>query len=113
MDMNRLAYIGDKTTSLLFSAVGIDTYSFSLEDVRENFEHLVNSGRYGIIFVSEEYYKVIEDIIKRCVERSLPSILILPALSGSRGYALEMARDMMRKAAGSDIMEKEQKDKGL
>lgn len=110
--MDKLAYIGDEMTGYLFKAVGVDAYSFSVNEVRKGFEDIVNSGKYGVIFVSEDYYKEIEDLIRLYGERPLPSILLLPALSGSKGYALDIVRATMKKAAGSDIMEKERTRKG-
>jgi len=104
MDMHKIAFIGDEPSCLPFASIGIEVFPVTENDAKEKFREIVNSSEYDIIFISEPLYTLLENEIKKIAKNPLPSVVLLPALSGSIGLAMTILRETMKKAAGVDLM---------
>jgi V/A-type H+-transporting ATPase subunit F len=107
--MSKVAVMGDKTSVLGFKALGVDTYPLERpEDGREMWSQ-ISEQDYGIIFVTEPVYRVMEDIFVEVSEEIAPAITIIPATTGATGLGMERIRKTIEKAVGADILsEKEE-----
>lgn len=102
--MSKVAIMGDKTSVLGFKALGLDTYSLIRpEDGRELWPQIKEQD-YGVIFVTEPVYEVMEDLFKEVSEQVTPAVVIIPATTGGIGLGMEKIRRIIERAVGADIL---------
>ena len=102
--MHKIGVLGDYDSICAFAALGLDTVS--VESVKEAEESLKNmaSGNYGIIYVTERYFKELEGVIESYRESITPAILPIPQASGFLGVGKERMKKFVEQAVGSDII---------
>ena len=102
--MYKIGVLGDYDSICAFAALGLDTVS--VETVKEAEENIKNmaSGNYGIIYVTEQYFKALESVIESYKESVTPAILPIPAVKGSLGAGRERMKKFVEQAVGSDII---------
>ncbi|MBN2543197.1 V-type ATP synthase subunit F [bacterium] len=112
MEQHRVAFIGDIQSTLPFTSVGIDIFPVRTDDeALSTFAEIVKKGIYAVIFITENLDRVLDDEINKIEYEALPSIILLPQITGSKGLGLRFLRDTMKKAAGRDIMDEEESGK--
>lgn len=102
--MPDIAFIGDRDTVSAFKALGAETF---YSDEHESPAQLVSEasrGRFKIIFVTEEVYEGAREIIAAFKEQATPTFTVIPSVRGSRGLALQMMRDSVRRAMGVEFI---------
>ena len=107
--MFKVAIIGDKTSVLGFKALGVDTYPLEKPEDGREIWFQIKEENYGVIFVTEPVYKVMEDLFGEAAEQITPAVTIIPATTGITGLGMERIRKTIEKAVGADILsEKEE-----
>jgi len=101
--MSNVICIGNKNVVMPYSAVGFDirVVSNAEEAIRAVNEAL--EGKYSLIFVQEDYYEEISEIIEKTMESAIPVISAIPGPLGASGKAFENLREIIKKAIGADI----------
>ena len=101
--MSNVICIGNKNVVMPYSAVGFDirVVSNAEEAIRAVNEAL--KGKYSLIFVQEDYYEEISEIIEKTMESAIPVISAIPGPLGASGKAFENLREIIKKAIGADI----------
>lgn len=100
-----MAIIGDEETLLPFLALGVEVYPASDEKEAERiFARLTKSKELTVIFITERFYPALKEEIDRIAYEPLPSVVLIPDVSGSRGFGLANIRATVKKAAGRDII---------
>ncbi len=101
--MSNVICIGNKNVVMPYSAVGFDirVVSNAEEAIRAVNEAL--EGEYSLIFVQEDYYEEISEIIEKTMESAIPVISAIPGPLGASGKAFENLREIIKKAIGADI----------
>ncbi|MCR4616276.1 MAG: V-type ATP synthase subunit F [Clostridiales bacterium] len=102
--MYRIAAIGDKDSICGFAALGIHT--FTEDDPQEaarKIRHMSESD-YGVIFITEKLAAQIPGEIDRFREQPLPSIVLIPGVSGNTGAGMANVSKSVEQAVGSDIV---------
>ncbi len=103
MRMFKVGMIGDYDSAIGFKAVGIDTYVVKDAKEAENIlASLVREG-YGIVFITEEIATSIENAVDSVNRETSCSVLIIPSVRGSTGFAIDKIRRNVEKAVGIDI----------
>lgn len=102
--MYKIGVLGDYDSICAFAALGLDTVS--VESTKEAEDSLKNmaSGGYGIIYVTEQYFKELESVIDDCREKVTPAIVPIPAAAGFLGVGKERMKKFVEQAVGSDII---------
>ncbi|MEO0247370.1 MAG: V-type ATP synthase subunit F [candidate division WOR-3 bacterium] len=101
--MKRVAVIGKYETVFPFKSVGMDCIVCATgSEVREKIKEAI-SADYGLIFVEEDYYEDIKDIVESLREVATPAITFIPGAGGSTGMAREKLRSAILKAIGIDV----------
>lgn len=102
--MYKIGVLGDYDSICAFAALGLDIVS--VENVKEAEEGIKNmaSGNYGIIYVTEQYFKELEPVIDSYREAVTPAILPIPAVKGFLGVGRERMKKFVEQAVGSDII---------
>lgn len=109
MSWNKLAAIGDWSTIFPLKTIGIEVHSIDDEaDAPKLLRKLAHSKQFGIIFVVENLYEQVYDVMREFAAQNLPAIILIPKISGSEGLGVSIIRETMKKAAGRDIMAEEE-----
>ena len=107
MSEYKAAAVGSHSSVVLFSAAGIRTVSAeSVKEAEKAVNRLVKEG-YGIIFLTENYAKALENELKRYRASAYPVILPVPEKSGPGGYGMQKINSNMEKAIGTNIFDKD------
>ena len=103
----KIGVIGDRDSILCFRALGIDVYPVSVSDAEENrklVDKLAREG-YGLIFITEQTARFIEETISRYDQSTDLAIILIPSNAGSLGIALDRVRKNVEKAVGINILD--------
>ncbi len=104
MSTYKIAVIGDKDSILGFKTIGVDTFSvISSEAALKALKQLV-SEQYGVIFITEELARELEDIIAELNKRYLPAVVLIPNSKGTLGIGIQQIKKNVEKAIGADIL---------
>jgi len=118
----KIAMIGDDSTVRGFSAAGVVGYpAVESSDALRTLIDLTRSGDYAIVFISENLAEPILGEISRISSGrsgmgtqgagspsvTVPSVVVIPDQSGSRGIGFEKIRRAVEKALGIDILGKD------
>ncbi len=102
--MSRIAFIGDRDSVWGFRAFGITARPVSsAEEAGEALAEVVRDG-HTVVFVTEDVYEACSDEIVRYRDQALPTVTVLPSVTGSRGLAATQIRDAVSAAVGADIL---------
>lgn len=105
MPTYELAVIAEKDVVLAFRAVGVRTFGVSTAmEAAETLRRLAAEGKYAVIFITETVAEEILPVIQEYGNQALPSIVLVPGIKGSEGFALERIRRIVEKAVGADIL---------
>jgi V/A-type H+-transporting ATPase subunit F len=102
--MSKIAFVGDRDSVWGFRAFGIDVYPVSdPAEASEAFSAAVESA-HAIIFVTEDVYESCGELISRYRDLALPTVTVLPSVTGSRGLAATEIHEAVSAAIGADIL---------
>ncbi|RKZ30170.1 V-type ATP synthase subunit F [bacterium] len=108
METYKTAVVGDIATCLPFRAMGVEAViAEETENLCEAVDRLIKSREYGAIFVAENIAERLSEIIESALYKPLPSIILIPTVTGSLGKGRNVIRETMKRAAGRDIMGEE------
>ena len=96
--MYKVAVVGDYDSIYGFAALGLETFP-----VEKVFLELA-SGSYAVIYITEAAAAGIEAAIDRYREQPLPSVILIPGISGNTGKGVESVKHSVEQAVGSDIL---------
>ena len=100
--MSNVICIGNKNVVMPYSAVGFDIRVVnSAEEAVEAVKSAMDG--YSLIFVQEDYYENLSDLIEKTMEKAVPVISAIPGPLGSSGRAFENLREIIKRAIGADI----------
>ena len=102
--MYKIGVIGDKQSVQGFKAVGLDVYNCtSSEEAKSKLLNIANED-YAIIYITENFYAEILDIVNEYNEKRLPAIIPIPGMNGTTGIGFENIKKAVEKAVGADIL---------
>lgn len=104
MSMYKIGVVGDKDSVLAFKALGIDVYPVSsIEEARKTVDTMA-AKMYGVIFVTEQVAKDLEETIERYNREILPAIILIPSNQGTLNIGMKRISDNVEKAVGVNIL---------
>lgn len=104
MSMYKIGVVGDKDSVLAFKAIGIDVFPVSdLEEARKTVDTMA-ANKYGVIFITEQVAKDLEETIERYNREILPAIILIPSNQGSLNIGMKRISDNVEKAVGVNIL---------
>ena len=102
--MSKIGIIGDADSVLGFKVFGLDAFPcLNKEEAAANL-HKIVKDEYGIIFITERYYKELDNEIDKYAELRIPAIIAIPGSDGSYGIGLSGVKRAVEKAVGADIL---------
>lgn len=102
--MNKIGIIGDADSVLGLKAFGLEAHVCSDAEMAAGILRDVVKEDYGIIFITERYYKELEADITKYAELRIPAIIAIPGSDGSYGIGLSNVKHAVEKAVGADIL---------
>mgnify|MGYP000894022053 CR=1 FL=1 len=102
-----LALMGDSESILCFKAAGVDTFGVTAIDAVDTLKRLAKN--YKVIFITDTFAELTEDIIKKFDDETYPIIITLPGKDGNNGSGSKLLKKLSEKALGLDILSKEDK----
>jgi len=102
--MAKIAVIGDKSTVLGFSAIGVEV--FPANDSREanKIIHQLAHADYAILLITERLAVQLEEEIEAYKDQTLPAIVLIPDHRGTLGLGTNAIKRNIEKAVGTDIL---------
>jgi len=104
MSTYKIAVIGDKDSILGFKTIGVETFPVTSGEAALNSLKKLVSEDYGVIFITEELAREIEDVIAELNKRYLPAVVLIPNSKGTLGIGIEQIKKNVEKAIGADIL---------
>ena len=102
--MYKIGVVGDKDSVLAFKAIGIDVYPvFNVEEARKTIDTMAVNN-YGVIFVTEQVAKDLNETIERYNKMMVPAIILIPSNQGSLNIGMKRISDNVEKAVGVNIL---------
>lgn len=103
--------IGDRDSVLGFNALGVKvrTPLPEAEEVRRAIREAINE-EVAILFITERLAQEVPEMIKNLSQKPLPSVVVIPDASGSKGMGLKKLNEIIVKAVGSNIGNQEEGD---
>lgn len=102
--MYKIAVIGDYDSIYGFAALGLDTFPVSGAEEAEKIFTRLATGSYAVIYITEAVAGQIERLVNRYKESLLPSVILIPGISGNTGKGIEGVKKSVEQAVGSDIL---------
>lgn len=102
--MSKIGIIGDADSVLGFKAFGLEAHACLTKDEASATLNRIVRDDYGIIFITERFYKELEDEIAKYAELRVPAIVAIPGSDGSYGIGLSNVKHAVEKAVGADIL---------
>ena len=102
--MYKSAVMGDRDSIYGFAAAGLEpVVAEEAADAAEKLRRLAESD-YAVIYITEALAEKIEKEIARYADRPLPSIILIPGVTGNTGSGLRSVKRSVERAIGSDII---------
>lgn len=102
--VKRLQLSATKAASSGFNAVGFEVFMTSTQqETRDTMQQLCR-GDYGIIFITEQAYAQVPEIIDAYKEQPIPAIIPIPGKDGSLGIGIQNVKKNVERAVGADIL---------
>jgi V/A-type H+-transporting ATPase subunit F len=102
--MSKIGIIGDADSVLGFKAFGLDAFACMNREEAASTLHKIAKEDYGIIYITEKYYKEIGKEIAKYEEQLIPAIVPIPGIDGSYGMGITNVKKSVEKAVGADIL---------
>lgn len=102
--MYKAAVVGDYDSIYGFAALGLDTFPVSGAEQTEKTLHNLTADQYAVIYITESAAAEIGRTIEKYKESLLPSIILIPGISGNTGKGIENVKRSVEQAVGSDIL---------
>ncbi|NRZ98114.1 V/A-type H+-transporting ATPase subunit F [Clostridium tetanomorphum] len=104
MSMYKIGVVGDKDSVLAFKAIGVDVFPVTdIEEARKTVDTMA-ANKYGVIFITEQVAKDLEETIERYNREILPAIILIPSNQGSLNIGMKRISDNVEKAVGVNIL---------
>ncbi|MFH1690746.1 MAG: V-type ATP synthase subunit F [Candidatus Eisenbacteria bacterium] len=101
--MSKIAFIGDRDSVWGFKAFGLAVFPVAGSDEASAAFDAAVSGAHAVIFVTEDVYEACSDQMAKYRDLALPTVTVLPGVTGSRGLAATEIHKAVSAAVGADI----------
>lgn len=104
MFMYKIGVVGDKDSILAFKAIGIDVFPVLDSDEARKVVDTLAAKKYGVIFITEQIAKDLDETIERYNRELLPAIILIPNNQGTLNIGMQRISDNVEKAVGVNIL---------
>ncbi|HGE71225.1 TPA: V-type ATP synthase subunit F [Candidatus Poribacteria bacterium] len=102
--MSEIAMVGDRDSILGFKSLGVEIFPVNnVEECLSALKEIIKKD-YKVAFVTEQVAPEPSKITDLLQGRTFPVITMIPSNRGSTGLAMKRLQDLVRKAAGADVL---------
>ena len=98
--------MGKKDVITGFKFLGFDIFDISdtsqAKEIFDNFKK--NLDQYGILYITEDFYYILEEEIQKLSYLTIPAIVIIPNNQGSQNIGINIMKKTVERATGSDML---------
>lgn len=102
--MYKVAVMGDKDSIYGFASIGLTIFPIDDPDEAVTCLRQLVASDYAVIYITEYLASQIEKEIDRYASEPLPSIILIPGVSGNTGLGMKNVSKSVEQAVGSDIL---------
>ena len=102
--MAKIGVIGDSASVLGFKAFGLETFACEDVSVAAHILHRIAKEGYGIIYITERFYKDMQDDVAKYFDMRVPAIIPIPGIDGTYGIGISNVKRSVERAVGADIL---------
>ena len=103
--MYKIGIIGERDSVMGFMAIGFSVHEAPDPETAAKILHrLAKDETYAIIFMVENYAKVLTEDIARYKDALTPAIILIPGKEGSLGIGMANVTTAVERAVGADIL---------
>lgn len=102
--MYKIGVIGDRESILGFKALGLQTFPVTTQEEAEKTLKNLVAEKYGIIYLTEQVYDMVEKETEKHSDSALPAIIPIPGVVGNTGKGISSVKKSVERAVGSDII---------
>ena len=102
--MAKIGVIGDAQSVLGFKAFGLDAFACQTAEEAVHTLHRAAEDGYGILYVTERFYRHMEKEAAQYLERKIPAVIPIPGVDGSYGIGIANVKKSVERAVGADIL---------
>lgn len=105
----KVAVLGSEDFVLPFTALGLDVYAVQqdqAEQIRETAQQIIDQD-YGLVVIAENIARQMEAIYEDTLRETLPSMLVVPFLRESEGFATDKLGEIVKLATGINLFAEE------
>lgn len=102
--MYKIGVIGDRESILGFKALGLAVFPCDKADEAKKVLKKIAGEEFAIIYVTEQLYQYMGDVIADYAEQKLPAIIPVPSKDGSLGIGIQGVKKSVERAVGADIL---------
>lgn len=106
--MAKVAIIGDRTSVIGYRGLGLDAFDVRDTDAARKLWPDVLEQGYDVIFVTENVYGGMMDLIEEISEQATPAVAVIPPAGGGTGVGGERIKRVIEKAIGTDVLIREE-----
>lgn len=99
--MYKIAVIGDKDSVYGFKALGAETYFVTGK--KEAKELVRNLKDCAVIYITERIAEFIREELEELNQLEVPAVVVIPGVYGNTGLGMQLVRNTVIRAVGSDI----------
>ena len=100
----RIAVVGDWQSVMGFRALGLETYPADTPETAREIIHRLAKENCGVIYLTEQLAKDMDDVISRYKDELRPAIILIPGREGSLGIGKDNIQRAIERAVGADIL---------
>lgn len=102
--MSEIAMVGDRDSILGFKSLGVEIFPVNnVEECLSALKEIIKKD-YKVAFVTEQIAPEPKKIADLLQGRTFPVITMIPSNRGSTGLAMKRLQDLVRRAAGADVL---------
>ncbi|AXY25031.1 V-type ATP synthase subunit F [Suicoccus acidiformans] len=99
----KIAFVGEKDIVYPFGMLGLESfYTHDEQETRRVVNQLVEEN-FGVIFITEEAYKHIPDIIERYASQYMPAFIPIPSDFDEESIGLARLDETVKTATGQKL----------
>ena len=100
----KIAFVGDKTATAGFKALGLDVFVVPSPAEAATVWKTVAPGEYAVIFFTENEYRELYQELEPLRRQRFPVLTVLPPVAGHTMAAQEEIRALVERAVGTDVL---------
>ncbi|MCM1316081.1 MAG: V-type ATP synthase subunit F [Ruminococcus sp.] len=102
--MYKVAVIGDSASVSGFASLGLSVFCETEPQKAGKLIRRLAANDFAVIYITEPVAVMVSDTINKYKNSQLPSIVLIPAISGNTGDGMRLVHEAVEKAVGSDIL---------